>query len=280
MGFRNTLLTISLIIIAFSITLYFQTDQNVQTINWDQYQNLQYDEERSHSLKEFNNKISPLDLTSMIEEIEVRNKLAGEKTRVMELGTGNGRVLMELKKIFPDVEFYGVNREKSHTFYRRESYILSALKFGIFSKNELEEMDLPYVVFLDLDFGGRLPYDLDKFDVVFSQNLLRHIKYKFELFNEILRVLKPGGVSIHADVPPINIYDQGVLLPWKDALARFRRNGVKVKMLDHPSSLRFKKPQDQDAVSFPVTPHHPIPANPEEISPEMRRQDMGYKLRD
>lgn len=276
MGLRSILIVISCIIVGFCLSLYFQTGQTLQTMNYDQYKNLHYNEERSHSLADINKKISPYRLQDVIQEIYERNRLAGKKTRVMEIGAGNGRVLMELTKLFQNVEFYGINKEKTHTFYRRESFILTALKFEIFNKVEINEIDLPYVVFEDLDFGARIPYDENKFDVVFSQDTVSEIKYKFELFNEIMRILKPGGVSFHTDISGVNIYSRGLVLELRDALAEIRRRGIDVKTLENRSSIRFKKPGHN--VLFPVAPHQPIPANLNNIPSELRRPEMGYNI--
>lgn len=277
MGLRKILLTISCIIVGFCLTLYFQKDTAVESINFDQYKNLQYNEERSHSLEDFNKKIVPYKLQDIIQETYERNRLAGEKTRVMEIGAGNGRVLMELKKLFPEVEFYGINKEKTHTFYRRESFILTALKFEIFTKYDVEQIDLPYIVFQDLDFGGRIPYDQNKFDVIYSQATLPHIKYKFELFNEIMRVLRPDGISFHTDISGLNIYSKGLVLELRDALAELRRRNVDINTLEDRSSVRFRK---TDLTLFPVTPHQPIPESLINLPQELRRPEMGYNIND
>lgn len=276
MGLRSILLVISCIIVGFCLSLYFQTETDVQTVNLDQYKTLQYNEERSHSLQDLNLKITPYRIQDILREIYEKNRLAGEKTRVMEIGAGNGRVLMELKKEFPEVEFYGINKEKTHTFYRRESFILTALKFEIFNKQQIDEIDLPYVVFQDLDFGEKIPYDENKFDIIFSQDTIASIKYKFELFNEIMRVLKPGGVSFHTDVTGVNLYSRGLVMELRDALAELRRRGIDVKTLENRTSIRFKKP-DYNQV-FPVTPHQQIPTNLQNVSQELRRPDMGYNI--
>lgn len=276
MGLRNILLVISSIIVGFCLSLYFQTKQPVETMNWDEYKSLQYNEERSHSLSDLNKKISPYKLQDFIREIYERNRFAGEKTRVMEIGAGNGRVLMELRKLFPEVEFYGINKEKTHTFYRRESYILTALKFEIFNKVEVEQIDLPYVVFQDLDFGQRIPYAQNKFDVIFSQDTLSHIKYKFELFNEIMRVLKPNGLSFHTDVEGVNIYSKGLVLDLRDAMGELRRKGIDIRTLENQKTVMFKK-RDYNAI-FPVTPHQSIPSNLGNLSQELRRPEMGYNI--
>lgn len=262
--------------VGFCLTLYFQSENSVQSMNYEQYKNLNYNESRSHSLAELNEKIVPVRLEDLISEVYEKNKLLGEKTRVMEIGFGNGRVLMELKKIFPEIEFYGINKEKTRTFYRRESFILTALKFNIMTKPEAEEMFLPYVVFQDLDFGQRIPYDDNKFDVIYSQETISHLRYTFELFNEILRVLKKDGVSVHADVSGVNVFNKGVLLSLKEATKEFRKKGIDIFVLDQPGSVRFKK--TEFGAVFPVIPHQAIPAKLDNLSPELRRPEMSYNL--
>lgn len=270
------LISFSLLMIGFCLTLYFQADSPVQSMNYEQYKNLSYNESRSHSLAELNQLIVPLRLEDVISEIHEKNKLLGQKTRVMEIGFGNGRVLMELRKLFPDVELYGINREKTRTFYRRESFILTALKFNIMDKSEAESMFLPYVVFQDLDFGQRIPYAENKFDVIYSQSTMNHIRYSIELFNEIMRVLKKDGTSIHSDVTGINIFSRGVMIPLKEATKEIRKKGIEIYVLDNPGSVRFKKSSANTL--FPLTPHQPIPAKVDNLSMEMRRPEMSYNL--
>lgn len=276
MTLRTALFLFSSTMIAFCLSLYFQSNQNVQSINLDQYNTLQYNEERSHSLSDFNEKISPYNLITVIEEIYDKNKLAGKKTRIMEIGTGNGRVLMELKKQFPEIEYYGINKEKTHTFYRRESFFHTALKFDIFHKNEIENMIPPYLIFLDLDFGARIPYEDEKFDLIFSQGTMDFIKYKFEVFNEILRILKRDGLSFHSDITNLNIYSEGMIMDFKDAIAEIRRRGIEISALDGNGTIRFKKSGTLQI--FPLTPHQPIPENLESIPNELRKPIMGYNL--
>ena len=276
MNLRNVLLLFSVVMIGFCLTLYFQSDTSLQSVNFEQYKVLNYNESRSHSLADFNEKIAPMRMEEIIGEAYEKNRLLGEKTRVMEIGFGNGRVLMELKKLFPKVDFYGINKEKTHTFYRRESFIHTALKFGIMSKQEAEDAILPYVVFQDLDFGQLIPYDDNKFDLIYSQETITNIRYTFELFNEIMRVLKKGGISLHSDVSGINVYSGGVILSMKEASKEFRKKGIDMYVLENPQSIRFKKPNHN--VVFPVTPHLPIPAKIDNLSVEQRRPEMNYNF--
>jgi SAM-dependent methyltransferase len=277
MYLKNAWMAFSALIIALCISLYFQSTDTSGSFNWDQYKILNYNEDRSHSLEDLNKKIAPLRLEDIIKEISSKNQLAGVKTRVMEIGVGNGRVLMTLKKQFPDVEFYGINKEKTHTFYRRESYILTALKFEIMTRQELEQIELPYLIFTDLDFGFKIPYDDNKFDLIFSQDTMRFIRYKFELWDEILRVLKPDGLSIHTDVSGINIYQEGVILNNRDAFGDMKRRGINISLLENPFSILFKKAEAEN-LKFPVAPHFPIPENTEQLSEELKKPEMGYNL--
>jgi SAM-dependent methyltransferase len=277
MYFRRTLLIFSITMIAFCLTLYFQSVDTVNSVGMDPTMNVHYNEESSHSLEELDGKLKPQKIESIIQLVYERNKMAGEKTRVMEIGAGNGRVIMELKKLFPDVEFYGVNKEKTHNFYRRESFAVTAINYNILTKDELEGMELPYLIFQDLDFGARIPYSDNKFDVIFSQNTLRHFKYKFELFNEIMRVLKPGGVSLHADMPVINVYKKGLVLDIDEAILEFRKRGMDISLLENDNALMFRKGQSS-TIYFPVSPHQEVPANPENLPQEFKQAEMGYNL--
>lgn len=239
-------------------------------MNWDEHRGIQANNDTSRSLEEFNQKILPYDLEVLIREIFERNRFTGEKTRIMEIGASNGRLLMEIRRKFPEVELYGIHSRQTHTFYRRENYISDAIKFRLFSKQELEEVSLPYLVFKDLDFGEQIPYSANKFDLIFTFGFIKHVKYKFELFNEILRVLKPSGISIHTEMEGLQMYYQGLALDLNDAWIEMRRHGIDIKHLEDPKSIIFRKTEE---MTFPVTPHRPIKENKSNVGPE-----MGYTL--
>ena len=275
MYLRNVLLFVSVVLVGLLISLYFQSGQEVQTVNWDQYKTATTSDERSLSLEDLNRKLEPLSLEEIIREIWEKNRLAGEKTRIMEIGIRNGQLLMTLKKKFPEIEFYGINRNKSHDFYRRESFIQTALRYDIMTQSELENIDLPYVVFQDLDFGQDIPYDDNKFDLIFSQDVLRLIKYKFELLSEIMRILKPSGISIHTDVSNIPIYSRGVLMEMKDAFKEMRKHHFNISYSEENRILRFKK--EGEIIKFPFTPHQEIPEIINDLE-GFRRSEMGYNI--
>jgi SAM-dependent methyltransferase len=41
--------------------------------------------------------------------------------------------------------------------------------------------------------ADRIPYENERFDVVFSDNVLEHLDEPLSVFREVARVLKPGG---------------------------------------------------------------------------------------
>lgn len=45
--------------------------------------------------------------------------------------------------------------------------------------------------------GFRIPFKSKAFDIVFSSNVLEHVRHLRSLLTEIRRVLKPGGIVIH-----------------------------------------------------------------------------------
>ncbi len=237
-------------------SLVFEEEQDTRSFFIEGYQDLDYHESRSHSLEELNQKTAPVKIEEVINQALNKNRLAGNKTRVLEIGTGNGRVLMTLKKKFPEVEFYGINKEKTHTFYRRESFIHTALHFGIFTKTDIDSLELPYVVFTDLDFGNAIPYGNEKFDLVFSQSTLQYIKYKFELFNEILRILRPGGQSIHTGVKGYRIHLNNITLDETDSIDELRKRGIDIRRLETRTSIHFKR--GTNLRLFPLKPRTPI----------------------
>lgn len=64
------------------------------------------------------------------------------------------------------------------------------LKDGNYTENSVRKID-----FYD---GVKLPYSNDSFDIVFSSNVLEHVKEVMNFQNEIKRVLKKNGFCLHA----------------------------------------------------------------------------------
>lgn len=270
MYFRRFLLISSVLIIAFALSLYFQTGQQMKMTSWE-YEQYKLEEGRNHRLVDINALLSPYQLEEIIQERITANRLTRDKTRVMEIGGGSGLAVMELKKRFPEVEFYIINRRKTHGIYRKENIGGAALAAGIFTIKELKDIELPYLLFRDLDFGGKIPYDNQRFDVVFSHNLLHTFKYKYELLSQTLRVLKTDGVSIHTVPGSINYYLKGIKIDERETFHELKKRGFDIQSTD--KFLMLKKQQYWE---IPLRPHFAVPNKPEEH--ENKKTDMSYHL--
>lgn len=57
-------------------------------------------------------------------------------------------------------------------------------------------LENPYLDEANIGFGECIPYPDSTFDIVFADNVLEHLSDPTSVFNEINRVLKPGGVFL------------------------------------------------------------------------------------
>jgi len=113
------------------------------------------------------------------------------KVRILEIGFGEGRLLLELKKIFPShsIELYGLNKQKEGGMYSRADLMENAKRFKI----SVAQDNLPKLFFYDADNG--LKFESNSFDLVISQTTFIYIKNKARLIEEVYRVLKKNGYA-------------------------------------------------------------------------------------
>jgi len=111
--------------------------------------------------------------------IERSNNWAGKTAAalnpksILDVGCGDGHMLAQYFKKMP-AEYYGVEGAPEHM-----------------AKAEQRGMKVA-----SFDLNGRWPYPDNKFDVVFSSQVIEHIHNTRLFVEEIFRVLKPGGTAI------------------------------------------------------------------------------------
>jgi len=104
--------------------------------------------------------------------------------RILDLGTGNGRLIKLLKEKIPEVESVAIDFSPP--------MIKEFLKeFSNNKKVEIVEHDLTY----------SLPNNLGKFDAIVSSFAIHHLKNerKRELYSEIFFILNPKGIFCNLD---------------------------------------------------------------------------------
>lgn len=65
----------------------------------------------------------------------------------------------------------------------------------------------------------RLPYPDNTFDVVLSDQVFEHVKDQMPVFSELHRIMKPGGIAIHAIPGRYRPVEQHVYVPFASVFA-------------------------------------------------------------
>jgi ubiquinone/menaquinone biosynthesis C-methylase UbiE len=144
---------------------------------------------RSRSLADFNRKFGK----DAVQK-EISKALRSQKiVRVLEIGCGEGRVLMELRKLYPQIELHGINKSPWAAMKGSQSLKRTATFYDILTNNELKNARLPKIYFCNAE---KLRFKDCFFDLVISQVSIQYVKRKDILLSEIWRVLKKNGVAL------------------------------------------------------------------------------------
>ena len=117
-----------------------------------------------------------------IQRLLMKTSLSGCK--VLDLGCGAGGITISLLRDFEAKMVIGVDVEPD---------VLKKAKDKI-KKAKLEDQIKVFLVGQD-----KLPFKADTFDIVFSKDSIVHVPDKENIFNEISRVLIPGGIFVFSD---------------------------------------------------------------------------------
>lgn len=130
----------------------------------------------------------------LIEEITNRINRLGKVT-LLEVGCGQGRLLLDLLTQFPSLELHGINASREHGLASQNDFSKRAEEWG---------MTMPDTAKLPpLHIGSvtSLPLKSASFDVIISQVTFMHVEDKARGIEEIIRVLKPNGIALIAIGP-------------------------------------------------------------------------------
>jgi len=123
--------------------------------------------------------------------------LKGKK--VLDLGTGTGKVLLALKNRNPDADYYGIDISRGML-----DKIDPADGFKL-SINKIESLD---------------NFQDGEFDLVTARMVFHHANNPEQAINEVYRVLKPGGLFILCEGVPPDRYS----IPFYENMFRFKED--------------------------------------------------------
>ena len=173
----------------------------------------------------------------------IRKRMKTQKeVRILELGFGEGKCLIDLRAMFPDkkVKLYGVNDVKKGHMHSRSDFKKNAKKFGI----NINELQMPYSYFYDAGHG--LNFDSNYFDVIISQTAFQYVGDKAKLIEEFWRVLKidgkafvqidnrtyktdPDFMRINSETPRWIVYSGNKIIRLGKVINKIRKKGYGIK---------------------------------------------------
>lgn len=191
---------------------------------------------RSRSLEDLEERFGPGSITGRLEQA----CRSGGPVRLLEIGCGEGRVLLQLRKLFPSVELHGINRAPWPAMRGPESLREAALHYGLFTASELDVLPLPVIHFLD---AQQLPFPDAHFDMIVSQVAIPYVARKDRLVEEVWRTLKPGAAALlnldsqqagvpdfmEMEAPRFVIYRTGRRVPLGEFFAAFQDRGFSLR---------------------------------------------------
>lgn len=130
------------------------------------------------------------DVFFMLKKLSDRDEV-GKTPRILDFGAGAGDSWNRIRRAFPSASYVGVDIESSPEVNSRK-------------RDDLE--------FHSYD-GEHLPFEDQSFDIVFSKQVLEHVRYPDQVMSEISRVLKPGGYFV-ASCSQLEPYHSFSIFNW------------------------------------------------------------------
>ena len=139
---------------------------------------------RCRGLKDSQERIGGI-LTDIKKLLKIKKKI-----KILEIGCGYGKALLELRKLFGDkVEIHGINLEKRWDTKLSKKFGISE---KIFTSKDIEE-NLPKIHILDA--GKKMPFKDKSFDYIYSWASVQYVLDKAKFLEETNRMLTEKGIA-------------------------------------------------------------------------------------
>jgi ubiquinone/menaquinone biosynthesis C-methylase UbiE len=129
--------------------------------------------------------------------------------RVLDVGCGTGALVMEIKRLYPEVDVVGLDPDPKALARARRKAKRAAVSIRF-----------------DQGFADELPYPDASFDRVFSSFMFHHLEpdEREKTLQEIRRTLRPGGFLHLLDFGGPKAGSDGFLARWLHSSHRLRDN--------------------------------------------------------
>jgi len=120
---------------------------------------------------------------------EVISFLANKKTKILDVGAGKGHLSRRVYNFLSE-----------NNLNPRKQLIASDFSAKSFKAQE--------VTFKQADFNKRLPFKNKSFDIVYSIEVIEHLRSPYDFLEECFRILKPNGTLIISTPNTFNLYSR------------------------------------------------------------------------
>lgn len=142
--------------------------------------------------------------------IDLNIEFFRERRQLLDLGAGAGEAYDRLIGRIPELKYTGLDIEDSPEVNSR-------------SRNDLD--------FHSYD-GRRIPFEDSSFDIVFSRQVLEHVRYPDEVISEVSRIMRTGGIFV-GSVSQLEPYHSHSIFNWTSygIVQVFESHGLTVKQM-------------------------------------------------
>jgi ubiquinone/menaquinone biosynthesis C-methylase UbiE len=152
--------------------------------------------------------------------VETALNFCPEAGRVLEVGTGTGRILIEMAKYNPRLSLVGLE--------------LSANMLAVARENARREGVADRIAFLLAD-AKQMPFPSASFDAVLCHNMLHHLPDPLLLIAEVARIARPDAAILIRDLirPPrllIPLHVHILGLPYNQAMKAQYRDSLRAAL--------------------------------------------------
>lgn len=177
-------------------------------------------------------------LPSLVEQVAALSG-RGRPVKVLEIGCGEGRLLLELlARVQGPVELHGVNHPSWPVAAEGRALRETNERYRVLAPDELKRRGMPRLHLADAQDLSAFP--VKDFDLVVSQVVLPHVLRKDRVLEQSARLLAPGGTFLHeldhrdgrepawlgADLPRFVVRTGDVS---EATSPRLRRSGIEVR---------------------------------------------------